>query len=145
MTEPIIARASAVVDASVAKVWEALVTPALIKQYMFGTNVTSTWKLGSPIQWQGEWQGRPYVDKGTVLDFQPPRLLRFTHFSPLTGLPDAPENYHTVTIRLSEDGSKTRLALEQDNNPTQDARQHNEQGWKMMLDGLKKLLERHAG
>ncbi len=145
MTEPIIARASAVVDAPVAKVWEAFVTPELIKQYMFGTIVTSSWKPGSPIQWKGEWQGRAYVDKGTILDSQPPRLLRYTHFSPLTGLPDAPENYHTVTIRLSEDGPKTRVSLEQDNNPTEDARQHNEQGWKAMLDGLKKLLERHAG
>jgi uncharacterized protein YndB with AHSA1/START domain len=145
MTEPIISRASALIAAPVAKVWDAFVTPAQIKQYMFGTNVTSSWKPGTPIQWQGEWQGRAYVDKGTILDFQPPRLLRYTHFSPLMGLPDAPENYHTVTIRLSEDGSKTRVSLEQDNNPTEDARQHNEQGWKMMLDGLKKLLERHAG
>ena len=63
----------------------------------------------------------------------------------MTGLPDTPENYHTVTIRLSEDGSKTRVVLEQDNNPTEDARQHNEHGWKMMLDGLKKLLEQRAG
>jgi len=145
MTEPIIARASTVVDAPIAKVWEAFVTPALIKQYMFGTNVTSSWKPGSPIQWQGEWEGRAYVDKGTILDCQAPRLLRYTHFSPLMGLPDAPEHYHTVTVLLSEDGSKTRVSLTQDNNPTEDARQHNEQGWSMMLDGLKKLLERRPG
>jgi hypothetical protein len=31
-----------------------MTNPEIIKQYMFGTNVISDWKEGSPIVWKGE-------------------------------------------------------------------------------------------
>jgi uncharacterized protein YndB with AHSA1/START domain len=141
-TANLIARSSIVIDALPAKVWKALVTPAAIKQYMFDTNVTSDWKEGSPITWQGEWQGKAYEDKGVIRQFKPNQALQYTHFSPLAGLPDRPENYHTVTIQLSPDGNRTRVSLTQDNNPTEDARSHSEKNWEMMLEGLKKFVEK---
>jgi hypothetical protein len=64
---------------------------------MFGTD----WKEGSPIVWQGEWQGKAYQDKGTILKIDQERVLQYSHFSPLSGQPDVPESYHTVTIELS--------------------------------------------
>jgi len=140
-TANLIARSSIVIDALPAKVWKALVTPAAIKQYMFDTNVTSDWKEGSPITWQGEWQGKAYEDKGVIRQFKPNQALQYTHFSPLAGLPDKPENYHTVSIQLSPDGNRTRVSLTQDNNLTEEARAHSEKNWKMMLDGLKKFVE----
>jgi uncharacterized protein YndB with AHSA1/START domain len=140
-TADLIARSSITIEAPPAKVWQALVTPAAIKQYMFGTNVTSDWREGSPITWKGEWQGRAYEDKGVIRQFKPNQALQYTHFSPLAGLPDKPENYHTVSIQLSPDGDRTRVSLTQDNNPTEEARSHSEKNWKMMLDGLKKFLE----
>lgn len=39
-----IAKASTSIDAPPATVWEALVNPEMIKQYMFGTNVVTDWK-----------------------------------------------------------------------------------------------------
>ncbi|HEY9013863.1 MAG TPA: SRPBCC domain-containing protein [Gemmatimonadales bacterium] len=140
-TSNLIARASITVTAPPEQVWSALVTPAAIKQYMFGTTVTSDWKEGGPITWKGEWQGRKYEDKGKILQFKPGRALQYTHFSPLAGLPDRPENYHTVTIQLSPEGSATRVSLTQDNNPTEEARAHSEKNWEMMLQGLKKFVE----
>jgi uncharacterized protein YndB with AHSA1/START domain len=140
-TANLIARSSITIEAPPAKVWQALVTPAAIKQYMFGTNVTSDWKEGSPITWKGEWQGKAYEDKGVIRQFKPNQALQYTHFSPLAGLPDKPENYHTVSIQLSIDGNGTRVSLTQDNNPTEEARSHSEQNWKMMLEGLKKFVE----
>lgn len=137
----LVANASTTIDAPKARVWDALTNPAIIKQYMFGTNVTSEWKKGSPISWKGEWQGRAYEDKGVIQDFEPERRLQYTHFSPLAGLPDQPENYHTVTIELSEDGARTNVSLSQDNNTTAEDREHSEKNWRMMLDGLRKLLE----
>ncbi len=142
MNKQLIAKASVAINAPVAKVWEALVNPATIKQYMFGTNVVSDWKQGNPIVWTGEWQGKKYEDKGVILKFEPQRMLQYSHFSPLSGLPDKPENYHTVTIRLSRDGAKTVISLSQDNNATEQAREHSEKNWQMMLQGLKGLLER---
>jgi uncharacterized protein YndB with AHSA1/START domain len=140
-TANLIARSSITIEGTPAKVWQALVTPAAIKQYMFGTNVTSDWKEGSPITWKGEWQGKAYEDKGVIRQFKPNQALQYTHFSPLAGLPDKPENYHTVSIQLSPDGNGTRVSLTQDNNPTEEARSHSEKNWKMMLDGLKKFVE----
>src|SRR5262249_34671599 len=121
--------------------WEALVTPELVKKYFFGTTVASEWKPGSPITWSGEWQGKRYQDKGKIVRAEPGRVLAFTHFSPLSGMPDVPENYHTVTIDLAEKAGKTTLSLAQDGNPSAEARAHTEANWKMVLDGLKKLLE----
>jgi uncharacterized protein YndB with AHSA1/START domain len=137
----LIARCSISIAAPPERVWEALVTPSAIKQYMLGTNVVSDWKEGSPIVWKGEWQGRKYEDKGEIRQLKPGRALQYTHFSPLAGLPDRPEHYHTVTIQLSPEGERTRVSLTQDKNPTEEARSHSEKNWGMMLEGLKKLLE----
>ncbi len=54
----LIAKASISINASIAKVWDALTNPEVIKQYMFGTEIISDWKEGSPIIWKGEWQGK---------------------------------------------------------------------------------------
>jgi len=89
-----------------------------------------------------KWKGKPYQDKGRILKVEPRRKLQYSHFSPLSGLPDTPENYHTVTIELAEARGQTRVVLSQDNNATEEAREHSQQNWKGMLEGLKKLLEK---
>jgi uncharacterized protein YndB with AHSA1/START domain len=142
MHSGIVARTSITVESPAPVVWDALVNPETIKQYMFGTNVISDWKEGSPIVWKGEWQGTKYEDKGVILKLEPQRLIQYTHFSPLSGLPNTPENYHTVTVEISNKGNETLVTLSQDNNPDEEARQHSEENWAMMLAGLKKLLER---
>jgi hypothetical protein len=67
--------------------------------------------------------------------------MRYTHFSPSSGLPDTPENHHTVTIELTGQGDDTVLSLTQDNNPTEQAREHSEKNRSAMLVSLKALLE----
>jgi uncharacterized protein YndB with AHSA1/START domain len=141
MEKQLIAKASTTIDAPAGKVWNALTNPAMIKQYMFGTTVKSDWKKGSAITFKGEWQGKKYEDKGVILDIEPQRKLRYSHFSPLSGLPDKPENYHNVTIELSANGKQTVVSLAQDNSKTEEEREHSEKNWGMMLMSLKKLLE----
>ena len=136
-----IANASTTIDAPVAKVWRALVTPETIKRYMFGATVVSEWKEGSPIVWKGEWKGKPYEDKGVIVRLDPGRTLRYTHWSPLSGVPETPENQHTVTIELEGEGAHTHVSLSQDKNRTEEERKHSEENWKTMLVGLKKVLE----
>ena len=137
----LVATATVTVHAPAAKVWEALTTPRAIETYMFGSKVASEWKVGSPITWKGTWQGKPYEDKGVVVHVVPEKKLQYTHFSPLSGLPDKQENYHTVTVNLDEQEGRTFLSLAQDNNPTEEARQHSEKNWEIMLEGLKKFVE----
>jgi uncharacterized protein YndB with AHSA1/START domain len=138
----LIASASVSIKTSPERVWKALVDAEIIKQYMFGTNVTSEWKKGSPIVWRGTWQGKAYEDKGVILKLEPYFLIEYTHFSPLSGKPDLPENYHRVAIALERKGKETGINLSQDNNETEEARKHSESNWKQMLESLKKLLEK---
>lgn len=144
MNKGLIAKTSVSINASADKVWNALTNPDVIKQYMFGTTVVSDWKEGSPIVWKGEWQGRKYEDKGVILQMKPQRLIQYSHFSPLSGKSDQPENYHTVTVELASDGAASKVSLSQDNNETEEERKHSEKNWQMMLEGLKKLLEVHG-
>jgi uncharacterized protein YndB with AHSA1/START domain len=141
-TKGLIANAQTSIDASVDEVWDAFINPEKIKKYMFGSRVLSDWKEGSEIIWKGEWKGKVYEDKGEVKQIKPKTFLQYTHFSPLTGLPDVKENYHTVTIKLTDKNGSTDVLLSQDNNKTDDARRHSEDNWNMMLSELKKLLER---
>jgi len=139
--QTILARATITVNAPTEKVWDALTKPELIKQYLFGTEVTTDWKAGSPIRYRGVWQGKPYEDKGKVLQVEPGKLIVSTFWSSLAGLPDAPENYKTVRYELASEGSGTRLTVIQDNNDSEDEARHSEGNWRMVLEGLKKLVE----
>jgi uncharacterized protein YndB with AHSA1/START domain len=142
MDKKFVARRTLAINAPIAKVWDALVNPRMIKQYMFGTNAVSEWKEGSPIVFRGEWEGKRYEDKGVILRLEPERLLQYTHFSPLSGLPDTPENYHTVTVELTSQGTRTLLSLSQDNDASEQAREHSEKSWGIMLASLRDLLEK---
>jgi len=141
MNKTYIARSSITINAPASKVWEALTQPDLIKQYLFGTEVTTDWQVGSPITYKGIWEGKPYEDKGKILQIEKGKLLVSTFWSALSGKPDVPENYQTIRYELSTDGDGTKLTLTQDNNASQEEANHSGENWKMVLDGLKKLLE----
>ncbi len=141
MNKTYTATASTTINAPAFKVWEAITKPELIKKYLFGTDVVSDWKVGSPIVYRGEWQGKPFEDKGRILELVPGQRLVSTHWSPMSGVPDLPENYHKVTYQLSERDGKTDVTILQDNNASEEEKAHSEANWQAVLEGLKKLLE----
>ena len=141
MNRKFTAKATATIHAPISKVWQSLVNPEIIKQYLFDTEVVTDWQVGSPIVYKGIWQGKPFVDKGEILKIEPERLLMSTHWSPLSGIPDAPENYHTVTYTLSAKGDSTEVTITQDNNSTEQEKDHSARNWETVLAGMKKLLE----
>jgi len=144
MPENLPAEADVTIKGSLSQVWDALTNPDKIRQYMFGATVESDWKVGSPIVWKGEWKGKPFEDKGRILEIQQGKRLRYSHFSPLSGAPDRPESYHTVTIQLDGPDGAIHVDLSQDNNPSEKARDESRRNWSMMLDGLKKAVETEA-
>jgi uncharacterized protein YndB with AHSA1/START domain len=137
-----VATAEIEIEAPAGKVWSALTDPEQIKQYMFGSQVVTDWKPGSPIVWKGEYDGKTYEDKGEIVEIEAERRLRVTHFSPLSGQEDVPENYHTLVYELAEGGGRTRVSLSQDNNPSEEAAAHSRANWEKMLAGLKQVVER---
>lgn len=143
------AQVSREIRATPKDVWKALTTPALLKRYFMGADVESDFKVGSPITFRGEFKGRAYQDKGEIKVATPDKRLEFSHFSPLTGLPDKPENYHLVSIVLSARDGATTVTLTQSNlqggpKPS-DAkmRAEYEKNWAGVLAGLKKVVEEH--
>jgi uncharacterized protein YndB with AHSA1/START domain len=136
-----VATATVEIDASPTRVWTALTDPAEIEKYMFGSHVVTDWRPGSSIVWEGEYEGKRYEDKGEIVEIKPARRLKVTHFSPLSGQEDVPENYHTLTYELEAAGAMTRMALSQDNNPTVEAAEHSKANWEKMLSGLKEVVE----
>jgi uncharacterized protein YndB with AHSA1/START domain len=133
-----VAAAEIDIDAPAARVWEVLTSPDELKQLWFGADVETDWRVGSPITWTGEWEGKPYQDKGEILAVEPERLLQLTHFSPLTGQPDVPENYHTLTYTLT---GNTHLKLEQDNNRSEEEAEHSQGMWEMLVAKVKEAAE----
>jgi uncharacterized protein YndB with AHSA1/START domain len=136
-----VASASVEIDAPADKVWTALTDPEQIQKYMFGSRVVTDWKPGSPIIWKGEYEGKRYEDKGEIVEIEPERRLKVTHFSPLSGEDDVPENYHTVLYELEQKGEKTHVSLTQDNNSSAEAAEHSSGNWEKMLAGLKEVVE----
>jgi uncharacterized protein YndB with AHSA1/START domain len=136
-----LAVAEADIEAAPARVWEVLTDPEQLKELWFGAEVRTDWQAGSPITWSGEWEGKAYQDKGEVLEVEPGRLLKLTHYSPLGGQPDVPENYHTLTYELAGDGTTTRLKLTQDNNATEEEAKHSQGMWEMLVGKVKAAAE----
>jgi uncharacterized protein YndB with AHSA1/START domain len=136
------ATARITIKAKAAKVWDALTNPRIIKEYLFGTEAKSDWKVGSPITYSGVWEGKRYEDKGTILELVPNRRLSATYWSSFSSLPDLPENYSTVTYELSEARGETTLTVIQDNNPTRESADHSQGNWEKVLQTMKALLEK---
>ncbi len=136
-----VATAEADIGAAPEQVWAALTEPEQIKKYMFGSEVVTDWQPGGSIVWRGEYEGKRYEDKGQVLEVEPGRRLTVTHFSPLSGQEDVPENYHTVRYELEARDGGTHVVLNQDNNGSEEEAEHSQQNWQLMLDGLKKTVE----
>src|SRR5436305_15223579 len=109
MTNKLTARVNIAIAAPVNKVWQALTDPALIKKYLFGTETVSDWKKGSSITYTGVWQGRPYTDKGQIVDIVPEKLLHTTYLSGNSGKKDIPENYAHVIYQLEPEGNDTTV------------------------------------
>jgi uncharacterized protein YndB with AHSA1/START domain len=129
-----------VIKAPVTKVWEALTDPAIVKRYFFGSNLETDWKVGSPLYFKGEYDGKSYRDKGVVQEFIPYKKLSYTYLSDWSGLQDTPENYLLVTYTVNEVPEGTELTVSQTNYDKEKA-EHSEANWKSVIDGLKQIVE----
>lgn len=141
MKNTLIAEASVSVNATPLKVWEALTTPELIKKYLMGTTVSSEWKEGSAIEYNGEYEGRSYRDIGKIIKLEPEKTFQSTYFSSMSGKADKPENYKLVTYKISEEDNQTVVTVSQDNNENEQEKEHSTENWKTVLKKLKEVVE----
>jgi uncharacterized protein YndB with AHSA1/START domain len=135
MSENHVARATLEIPAPAGTVWDTLVDPE--GTWMMGARVTSAYVVGVPITFDGEWDGKPFQDHGEILDVDRPRRLSYTHYSPLSGQPDVPENYHHLTFTFDEHDGSTTVTLEQDGNGSPEEASHATANWEQVLGALR--------
>lgn len=131
------------VKATKIEVWKALTNPEKLKKTMFGCDVITDWKIGNTILFKGSWNGKDFVDKGTILDFKEGEFYEYNYWSNFSGLKDAPENYSTIKFQLTELKHTTIINLQQINFATTDMYEHSNKNWDIALSALKKLLEKN--
>ena len=143
MRHDLIVSKSVVINTPPQKVWEALTNPAIIKEYLFGTETITDWKPGSEVIFQGEYQGHKYRDKGLVVENVLNKVLSYRYWSGFSGLEDKPENYSLVTYTLQSDSkSQTILTWTQKGFANEDGHKHSESGMDTFLQSIKTIVER---
>ncbi|GCE15572.1 SRPBCC family protein [Tengunoibacter tsumagoiensis] len=134
------------INAPAAQVWNAITQPELVKQWQYGTDLITSWQAGSPIIFRNEWEGKIFEQKGTVFEFVPYSLVRYTLFAPRPDLEDAPENYLTMIYQLQETNGQTTLSIIQNDprprlEPATSESESTDESENSVLTALKQLVE----
>ena len=124
------------------KVWLALTVPELVKQWQYGSDLLTTWEVGTPIVFRNEWNGQVFEQKGTVVEFSPESRLKYSLFFPRADLEDIPENHFFMTYELTESEGRTSLLVRQeDPRPSQPDESTAADEGPNVLSSLKELVE----
>ncbi len=134
------------IDAPPDAVWRALTEPQQVAAWMSGDEfaLDTAWTIGGPIAFRGRLHGRiPFENTGTVLAFDPPHRLGYTHYSSLSrrAFPDTPEHRVTIAFSLAPSPAGTTLALVLDNLVDDAVRGHLAFYWDVTLVVLKRWCE----
>lgn len=125
----------------ISSAWNALIDPEEIKKYMFGTAVEADWEVGGKIIWKGKWEGKKYLDEGEILEYEPEKLIKYTHRS-LEPKTVNSQHVHIITVKLEQQNGCVLIDLIQENVLNEEAKEGFEENWNMILDNLKELLEK---
>ncbi len=134
-------KTSVVIRASLSNVWKALTDPVQIKQYFFGTDAVSDWKVGSPLLFKGVWDGKEYEDKGIILELEEDKKLTYNYWSAFSGTEDRPENYAIITYELLPEGENTVYTVYQTGFTSEEQIAHSKNNWQVVMKNLKEMLE----
>jgi len=134
---------SIVINAGAARVWNVLTNPEIIKEYLFGTQTVTDWKVDSEIVFQGEYEGHKYRDHGVIKENIHHKRISYSYWSGFSGLEDKPENYGMVIYDLAPvDSHHTTFTWTQKGYPDEDRQKHSQSGMKAFLEQIKGIAER---
>jgi uncharacterized protein YndB with AHSA1/START domain len=125
-------------------VWQYLTNSDLMKQWMgeeeMKIEIITDWKVGSPIIIKG-FHHVAFENKGTVVDIDPYRILKYDYISSISRLTDTPENRTSVEFKLTPFKNQTSLTLTLRNFPTEAIFKHVDFYWRTTIEILKKSIE----
>jgi uncharacterized protein YndB with AHSA1/START domain len=129
------------INAPINKVWKTVTEPEIVKLWQFGSDLITTWKVGSEIKFVTEWEGQIFEQWGKIIEVRENELLKYSLFAPRPDLEDKPENYFVMSYVLTEENGNTELEIiQEDNRPN--AIQEEQQGEENpILKSLKDLAE----
>jgi uncharacterized protein YndB with AHSA1/START domain len=135
------------------RLWEALTTGDLTRQYWLDRRIESDWQVGSPVRFY-DGASDKVTDTGQVLEANPPHRLSYTfryEETSSTGVGDRSERgpgdrpFTRVTFELTaleDDRVRLRLVHDQPEHP-EDVQAWRE-GWAPILANLVGLLEKET-
>lgn len=129
------------INASRQRVWNTITKPELVKLWQYGSDLLTSWEMGSNIRFRTAWEDKVFEQWGKVLEFRPTEIVKYSLFAPRPGLDDKPENYFIMSYVLTEESGLTKLEIiQEDNRPNavQEAPQGEENP---VLKLLKQLAE----
>jgi len=140
-------KSSITINAPVGAVWNAIIDPVTIKNFMMGMQAISSWKVGDELRWIGRHEEKPEDNaKGTIINMEPGKQLTYTFYYPGYGYPDQPEFYNTINYDLEAIGDKTVLTVQQGDfsvfEKGETFVQHSQMFWDQVLINLKEVLEK---
>lgn len=109
MVNDLIVTRSILLNATPQRVWEALTHPGMTRQYLYNCEVKSDWKTGSPLQWTGNYKGRPVRAEGKIIDIIPGRMIKYSGFDRLTEGDISRQGDVYITHEIVPHGSQTKL------------------------------------
>lgn len=143
MNKNLVASSNINIQSTPEKIWAVLTKPENIKEYLFGTEVLTDWKIGNPIVFQGEYNGQKYEDKGNVIENTKNKLLKYDYWSGFSGMEDKPENYSFVTYKIEKlNDNSVKFTWHQQGFSSEEGKCHTEQGLQSMLEKIKELAEK---
>ncbi|MES2727110.1 MAG: SRPBCC domain-containing protein [Bacteroidota bacterium] len=125
-------------------VWQYLTKPDLMKKWMgepaMEIDIQTDWAIGKAITIKG-FHHLPFENKGIVLQFEPNRVLQYSHLSSLSRLANTNENYTIITFNLQPNQSETLLTVKIENFPTETIFKHLNLYWRTTTVMIKKIVE----
>lgn len=133
-------------------VWNAIIDSSAGETWR-NAEFRTDWQIGAAIEIEAVIGAKRHRDKGRVIDVEPPSRLTYTYWSRVSGLPDHPQSYSTITMALAPEGTGTLLTVTQQVPPSPLRRgngweigadsgaKHAAFYWRMALPRLKRIAE----
>ena len=130
------------INASAQRVWDIVTKPEFVKLWQYGSDLLTTWEIGSDIKFRTEWEGKVFEQWGKVLEVIPTQKVKYSLFAPGPDLEDKPENYFVMSYVLTDENGQTKLEIiQEDSRPN--AVQEEPQGEENpVLKSLKEIAEK---